>query len=94
MPNDFYKNKMSNSLFFQYSYFQSICFTSVGNNTLFMIASRYSYSFDFDTKLGQFHEPPPVLEMHSSDVHGIYFDEKQQIKSCACHIEKKYQRYA
>ena len=59
-----------------------------------MIASRYSYSFDFDTKLGQFHEPPPVLEMHSSDVHGTFFTEKQQIKSCACHIEKKYQRYA
>ena len=64
--------------------FMHMCATSVGKNTVFIINSDATYSFDIKTKFGKFHEPPPNITYYSYP--------QYEIASCACHFQKNYQR--
>ena len=65
--------------------FKFMCATSVGSNTVFIINAETTYSFNFETGFGKFHEPPPGITYHSNS--------PQKIESCACHSQKNYLRY-
>ena len=72
--------------------FKFMCATSVGSNTVFIINAETTYSFNFETGFGKFHEPPPGLTIQSS-MFPLYSSANQKILSCSCHSQKNYQRY-
>ena len=61
---------------------QKMCSISVGINTAYVLNRKYTFSFNFKNKIGQFHKSPQSLL-----VQGYNFE------SCALHLEKDYHRY-
>ena len=64
--------------------FKEMCSISVGLNTAFVINRKYTYSFNFEKRNGQYHTSPPALLDQGN---GYSFE------SCVLHLQKDYSRY-
>ena len=64
--------------------FKEMCSISAGMNTAFVMNRKYTYSFDLEKKIGQYHKSPPALLDQGN---GYSFE------SCVLHLQKDYRRY-
>ena len=64
--------------------FKEMCSISVGLNTAFVMNRKYTYSFNFEKKIGQNHKSPPAL-VDQGNGHSF--------ESCVLHLQKDYSRY-